>query len=171
MVKNIKYFIVDVDGTLTDGGIYYDEHGNELKKFCTKDAAGFLAFHRLGINVIILTGRKCMATEKRMKDLGVKTLYQGVKNKYEFLKDFIYKHNIKKDEIGYIGDDLNDYKPMNLVGYKTCPKNSCDEILNIADYISSKDGGCGAFRDVAEHILKIRNEWSNTINDVYESGT
>lgn len=169
-LHNIKYFVIDVDGTLTDSSIYYDENGNELKKFSSKDAAGFFAFHYVNIKTIVLTGRKCFATERRAKDLNVSYLFQEVKNKYDFLSTFMIENNIKKDEIGYIGDDLNDYKPMSLVGYVTCPKDSCKEIINIANYISPKCGGYGAFRDVAEHILNLRNQWSEAISNAYNFG-
>ena len=84
-LEQIKYLIVDVDGTMTDGGIYYDENGNEWKKFCTKDAAGFWAAKQNGIEIVVLTGRECRATSRRMEELKVKYLYQNVKNKYKFL--------------------------------------------------------------------------------------
>ena len=78
----IKYIVIDVDGTMTDGGIYYDENGNELKKFCTKDAAGFFIAKRVGIKTVILTGRECQATTKRMKELQVDYLFQNITDKY-----------------------------------------------------------------------------------------
>ena len=164
MLEQLKYFVVDVDGTLTDSGIYYDDKGNETKKFSTRDAAGFFAFMRLGINVIILTGRNSFSTKKRMKDLKVKYVFQGVKNKYDFLYNFMKKNHIKKEEIGYIGDDLNDLMPMSLVGYTACPLDSCEEIRKIANYVSKFNGGYGAFRDTVEHILKSTDKWDLVIN-------
>ena len=80
-LQKIKYLIIDVDGTLTDAGIYYDENGNELKKFSTKDAAGFFAAHQVGIQILILTGRACAATTRRMKEMKVEYLVQNCKDK------------------------------------------------------------------------------------------
>ena len=114
---DLKLLVVDVDGTLTDAGIYYDENGNELKKFCTKDAAGFFAAHSVGIKIMVLTGRECAATTRRMTEMKVEYLFQNVKNKVDFLRTFMNQHNLKKENVGYIGDDLNDLPPMMLVGY------------------------------------------------------
>ena len=82
----LKLIVIDVDGTMTDAGVYYDERGNELKKFCTKDAAGFFAAHSVGIKIMVLTGRECAATTRRMTEMKVEYLYQNVKNKAEFLR-------------------------------------------------------------------------------------
>ena len=82
--RTIEYIVIDVDGTLTDAGIYYDEHGNELKKFCTRDAAGFFAAKILGIKTIILTGRECAATLRRMQELKVDHIVQNVKDKVSY---------------------------------------------------------------------------------------
>ena len=106
MKKKVKLLVVDVDGTMTDAGIYYDEHGNELKKFCTKDAAGFFAAHKSGIKIMVLTGRECAATTRRVQtELKVDYLFQNVKDKLSFLKKFMQENEILKEEVGYIGDD------------------------------------------------------------------
>lgn len=92
----IKYIILDVDGTMTDGGIYYDENGNELKKFCTKDAAGIFAARKVGIQIVVITGRECAATTKRLNELEVDYLFQNIKNKKHFLQEFMLRYNIEK---------------------------------------------------------------------------
>lgn len=163
----MKYMVIDVDGTMTDGGIYYDENGNELKKFCTFDAAGFFAAHAAGIKIIVLTGRKCMATKRRMSELKVDYLFQGVKNKRSFLTQFICENNISKEELGYIGDDLNDLPGMKLAGFVACPSNSCEEVKGIANYISPVEGGKGVVRDVISCILKKEGVWDNVIKRIY----
>lgn len=165
-----KLFILDVDGTMTDGGIYYDENGNELKKFCTKDAAGFFAVHAAGAKILVLTGRKCAATEKRMNELKVDYLFQNVKEKSAFIKKFCEDNNIKLEEIVYIGDDLNDLDAMKMAGYVGCPADSCKEVRQQADYISAINGGYGAVRDVIEHIYRLRGEWESLISKVYVNG-
>lgn len=170
MERTIKYLVIDVDGTMTDAGIYYDEHGNELKKFCTKDAAGFFACHEAGIKIMVLTGRECAATTRRMNEMKVDYLCQNVKDKYGFLSEFMQKNRISKEELGYIGDDLNDLPPMKLAGFVGCPEDSCEEIKRIADYVSPVRGGYGAVRDVVEHILKSSNEWETAISKTYGLG-
>ena len=144
MKKKVKLLVVDVDGTMTDAGIYYDEHGNELKKFCTKDAAGFFAAHKSGIKIMVLTGRECAATTRRMTELKVDYLFQNVKDKLSFLKKFMQENEILKEEVGYIGDDLNDIPPMKISGFVGCPSDSCIEVREIADYVSNVKGGYGA---------------------------
>ena len=170
MKRDIKYLVIDVDGTMTDAGIYYDEHGNELKKFSTKDAAGFFAAEKVGIKIIVLTGRKCAATERRMQEMRVDFLFQNVKNKTEFLQHFMEEHRIQKEEVGYIGDDLNDFLPMKLAGFIACPADSCEEILNIADYVSREKGGHGAVRDIIEHMLRESGEWEKAVSGIFGSG-
>lgn len=169
-IGKISHIIVDVDGTMTDGGIYYDEHGNETKKFCTKDAAGYLAAKFVGIKTMVLTGRECAATTRRLTEMKVDFLIQGIKDKYTFLSHFMHEHNISKEQIAYIGDDVNDLAPMKLVGYVGCPADSCKEIKTIADYISPVKGGYGAVRDVIEHILEERGQWAGVISNNYNGG-
>ena len=169
-VGKIQYFVIDVDGTMTDGGIYYDEFGNETKKFCTKDAAGYFAAKMVGIKTIVLTGRESAATTRRLTEMKVDYLFQGVKEKLSFLKQFMQDNNITKEQIAYIGDDVNDIAPMSLVGYIGCPADSCKEIISMADYVSIKKGGCGAVRDVIEHVLGERDEWWKSINAIYNGG-
>lgn len=169
-MRKVNYLVIDVDGTMTDGGIYYDENGNELKKFCTKDAAGFFAARKAGIKIIVLTGRECSATKRRMEELKVDYLYQNIKDKVSFLKNFMKENNLVKEEIGYIGDDLNDLSSMKMVGFVGCPKDSCIEVLEISDYISSLEGGHGAVRDVIEHMLRESGEWNGIVAEVYGTG-
>lgn len=169
-LHEIKYLVIDVDGTMTDASIYYDEHDNELKKFCTKDAAGFFAAHRVGIKILVLTGRRCAAVERRMKELKVDYLEQGIADKVSYLKDFMKHNSICSAEIGYIGDDLNDFLSMKLTGWVGCPHDACREILAVADYVSPVKGGAGAVRDIIEYLLTERHEWEYAVSKVYGIG-
>ncbi len=169
-IDSLKYIVIDVDGVMTDAGIYYDENGNEYKKFCTRDAAGFWALKQAGIKVIVVTGRECEATRRRMTELGVDSLFQNIKNKKEFLEKYITENNIDKETLAYIGDDLNDLPSMSLCGFKLTPIDACSEIKRIADYISPIEGGRGVVRDVAEYVLKARNIWEQIITEVYGIG-
>jgi 3-deoxy-D-manno-octulosonate 8-phosphate phosphatase (KDO 8-P phosphatase) len=170
MERKIKLWIIDVDGTLTDGGIYYDENGNELKKFCTKDAVGFFTLHELGVKTMVLTGRECKATERRMKELKVDFIVQNVCHKFSYIESFLKNHNINWGDVGYVGDDLNDFETMSKCGYKACPNDSCKEIKKIADYISPVCGGHGAVRDIVEHFLMEENEWDKVVEIIYGMG-
>ncbi|SFK44994.1 KdsC family phosphatase [Succinivibrio dextrinosolvens] len=169
-MQSIKLMIIDVDGTLTDGGIYYDNFGNELKKFCTRDAAGFFAASKCGIKIMVLTGRACQATQRRMKELNVDYVEQGVKDKFAFINEFLNKNKINYSEVGYIGDDLNDLYLMHVIGYKACPNDSCREIKEVCDYISPINGGSGAVRDIIEHYLRKNGLWNDAINQIYLAG-
>ena len=166
-LSKIKYIVMDVDGTMTDAGIYYDDNGNELKKFYTRDAAGFFAANTAGIHIVVLTGRECGAVLRRMQDMHVEFIFQNIKNKKEFLDDFMSKHNILKEEIAYVGDDLNDLAAMYSAGFVACPNDAVDEIIEYADYIAESNGGHGAIRDVVKYILSERNEWESTLKRVY----
>ena len=168
--NKIKYLIIDVDGTLTDAGIYYDENGNELKKFCTRDAAGFFAAHQVGIQIMILTGRECAATTRRMKEMKVEYLIQNCKDKVTYIQDFMKENNINKEEMGYLGDDLNDLPGMSLCGFVGCPADACAEVKEKADYVSDIKGGYGAVRDIISYLLKERGEWEEAISKVYGIG-
>ena len=166
-ILDLKYWVIDVDGTMTDAGIYYDDNGNELKKFCTKDAAGFFAAHQVDVKIIVLTGRECYAVRRRMEEMKVDFIFQNVKDKKSFLVNFMKDNNISKNEIGYIGDDLNDFMAMKLVGFVGCPSDACVEIKEIADYISCVEGGKGAVRDIIEYVLRKQGIWKKVIEKIY----
>ena len=164
-----RLIIMDVDGTLTDAGIYYDENGNELKKFCTRDAAGIFVASSLGIITMVVTGRECAATTRRMQDMHVDYVFQNVREKKGFIEEYLKKNGYSKEEVVYIGDDLNDLPTMELAGYIGCPADSCIEIVKMADYVSSKDGGHGAVRDIIEHLLRSVDLWTDSAMDVYRN--
>jgi 3-deoxy-D-manno-octulosonate 8-phosphate phosphatase (KDO 8-P phosphatase) len=158
MYEQITWLVVDVDGTMTDGSIYYDEHGNELKKFNTRDAFGFFAAKRSGIRILVATGRQCAATQRRLMELQVDHLYQGIHDKYALLAEFFTQRGVTKEQIGYIGDDINDLKAMDLATFVACPKDACREVLHVASYVSFLGGGYGAVRDAVEYLLESRGE-------------
>lgn len=166
----VKYFIIDVDGTMTDAGIYYDEHGNELKKFCTKDAAGYMAAHKMGIKLMVLTGRECAATTRRMQEMKFDYIVQKIKDKAAYLKKFMEQNQISGEVLGYIGDDLNDLSSMKLCGFVGCPADACSEVKEQADYISEINGGYGAVRDIISAVLKMRDEWDQAVADIFGMG-
>lgn len=162
--KDLKYLVLDVDGTLTDSGVYYDDNGNELKKFSTKDGTGFNLAHDAGFKIFVITGRECPATLKRMAELKTEYIYQNVQKKAEFLKKLMCDMNIEAKEVAYIGDDLNDIPAMRICGYVGCPQDAAKEVKELADYVSPVYAGHGAMRDVVENILTLRGDREEVIN-------
>lgn len=160
-LKTIRLIVLDVDGTLTDGGIYYDNQGNEFKKFSVKDGLGIIVAQKAGINFLVLTGRKSTIVSKRVNELGISLIYQDVKNKEEVLKEFMKKNKFTGEEVGYIGDDVNDLLAMKLCSYIACPCDAAIEIQEIAHYVSPYKGGEGTVRDIIRTILIQRNEWND----------
>ena len=112
----IRLLVLDVDGTMTDGGVYYDSTGNELKKFAIKDGAGIVLARAAGMQVMICTGRECEAVRRRAQDLHIDYLFQNVHDKAVFLSRFMAEHSLTKQDVAYCGDDLNDLTAMALCG-------------------------------------------------------
>lgn len=151
----VKYLVIDVDGTLTDGGIYYDSHGNEMKKFCAKDGTGFALARAAGLKLIVLTGRESECVRRRMAELNVDIVVQNVKDKTSWLRQYMEEQGLTGSCLGYIGDDLNDLGAMRLCGFVGCPMDACQEVKAVADYVSPKEGGRGAVRDCIEHLNAV----------------
>ena len=166
----IEYLIFDVDGTFTDGGVYYDDNNNEIKKFSTKDGTGMICARAAGIHLIVLTGRNCPATTRRMTELHVDEIVQGVKDKVEWIRNWFMESDVNRDVVGYIGDDINDLGPMKLCGWIGCPADAATEVKEIANCVSSIAGGHGAVRDCIEKLLKDEGIWEEVVNRAYGAG-
>lgn len=156
-VGKIKYLVMDVDGTLTDGKIYMGADGEMMKAFDIKDGCGIHdLLPKANITPIIITGRKSKILENRCNEIGISELYQGVKDKTRKLTEVLGKQ--KFDSVAYIGDDINDLICMMKIkeenGIVGCPADAVDEIKQIADYISSRNGGNGAVREFIEWLRK-----------------
>lgn len=162
-VNNIKLIVLDVDGTLTDGKIYYDSNGNEMKAFNAKDGMAIAQAGKNGIDIAIITGRSSDIVERRAKELGVKYLYQGVHSKVDALELILNNLDINLDQIMYIGDDINDIEVMKKVKYSACPRNAVEEIKRISNIIASKNGGDGAVREIIEIVLKKQDKWISIV--------
>ena len=162
----IKLVLLDVDGTLTDGGIYRGNNGEELKRFNVKDGYAIVNAQKLGIEFGIITGRKSELVEIRSNELKIKYLYQGISEKTVILKEIMQKTELKKEEIAYMGDDLNDILIMKQSGLTGTPKDAADEVIQIADFVSEKNGGSGAVREFVEYILKKEGKWEIFLKNV-----
>ena len=153
----IKLILLDVDGTLTDGGIYLGNSGEELKKFNVKDGYAILNAQKLGIELGIITGAESELLKKRAEKLNIKYLYQGISEKTVILDEIMQISGLQKEEIAYMGDDLNDIKIMKKSGFSGTPLDGVNEAKIIADFVSTKNGGEGAVREFIETILKREN--------------
>ena len=162
----IKLVLLDVDGTLTDGGIYRGNNGEELKRFNVKDGYAIVNAQKLGIEFGIITGRKSELVEIRAKELKIKYLYQGISEKTVILEEIMKKTGLAKEEIAYMGDDLNDVLIMKQVGLSGAPKDAANEVIQIADFISEKNGGSGALMEFVEHILKKDGKWQTFLENL-----
>ena len=162
----IKLVLLDVDGTLTDGGIYRGNNGEELKRFNVKDGYAIVNAQKLGIEFGIITGRKSELVEIRAKELKIKYLYQGISEKIVILEEIMKKDGLSKVEIAYMGDDLNDVLIMKQVGLSGTPKDAVDEVIQVADFVSKKNGGSGAVREFIEHILKKYGKWEIFLKNI-----
>lgn len=160
----IKLIILDVDGTLTDGKLYMDDKDNCLKAFDVKDGFAIVQWIKLGGIVAIITGKSSEIVRRRKEELGIQELAQGVSNKVVELNKLIEKYGITKEEIAYIGDDINDLGVMKEVGFSACPKDAVSEVLERVDYISSKNGGNGAVREIFEKIMKENGMWEKVLD-------
>lgn len=169
-LSKLKWCIIDVDGTLTDSGIYFDSSGNELKKFSSRDFVGVMAAHYIGVKTMIVTGRECEATKRRAEEMKVDYLFQYVKDKKAFIKKFMDENDVETYQLCYIGDDLNDYASMKLAGFKACPADACGEIKEMANYISSYNGGHGVLQDVFRYILSKTGKWDRFVQDEVTKG-
>ena len=145
-----------MDGTLTDGGMYYSENGDELKKFNTRDGMGFQLLREAGIKTGIITSEVTKIVENRAKKLKVDFLYQGKRDggKLAVAKEICERLGITLDEVAYIGDDVNCVDLLTAVGMKACPVDACEEVKAIAGiHVMTKKGGEGCVRDIVEFLL------------------
>ncbi len=149
----IKMFLTDCDGCLTDGGMYYSEFGDEMKKFNTRDGVGFSRLKSRKILTGIITAESVALNERRVKKLGLDIFVDGCKNKLIAVLELCKNYNIKLEEVAYIGDDINDLEVLREVGYSCCPNDAHPTIKSIVDYIATAKGGDGVIREVADKIL------------------
>lgn len=149
-----KLVITDIDGVWTDGGMFYDDSGNELKKFNTSDSAGVLFLQLMDIPLVILTGENTHIVERRAKKLKIEHLYQGVSDKLSKAKEIAQSLGVEFSDVAYIGDDLNDLELLSSVGCSACPNSSPAYVKSICDLVLEKKGGEGVFREFIEFLLE-----------------
>ncbi len=157
IAKNIKLIAFDVDGVMTDGSLTFADDGREIKTFNAKDGLGVVMLAKANLITSIITARENATVENRAKMLNITELYMGSKNKVLALNELIEKYGLTYDEVAYMGDDLPDMCVLEKVGLKCCPNDAVVEVKNICNFISSKNGGKGAVRELCDFILKSKN--------------
>jgi YrbI family 3-deoxy-D-manno-octulosonate 8-phosphate phosphatase len=158
----IELLILDVDGVLTDGRIIMNDQGEEIKCFHVRDGHGLRLLLNAGIHVAIITGRKSKTVKYRARDLGIREVYQGVKNKEFLCNELIQHKKLDKKQVCCIGDDLPDLSMFNQVGISIAVADACPEVRAVADLVTKNKGGDGAVREVCELILKAQGKWPDT---------
>jgi 3-deoxy-D-manno-octulosonate 8-phosphate phosphatase (KDO 8-P phosphatase) len=157
----IKAFIFDVDGVLTDGIVHVTETGEQLRQFNIKDGYALQLAVKRGYKMAVISGGRSAGVKLRLQGLGITNIFMGVDSKIEVYNQFILDHQLKAEEILYMGDDIPDLLLMKLAGLPVCPADAVEEIKSISLYISPKTGGKGCVRDVIEKVLKIQNKWND----------
>jgi 3-deoxy-D-manno-octulosonate 8-phosphate phosphatase (KDO 8-P phosphatase) len=152
-----KIILTDIDGVWTDGGMYYDQSGNEWKKFNTSDSAGVLFCKLMNIPVGIITGENTEIVKRRSEKLKIDYLYQGVSDKVAVAEEIRLRIGVNWEEIAYIGDDIGDIKLLEKVGFSAAPHNASIYIKEKVHLVTNSKGGEGAFREFVEYILKENN--------------
>ncbi len=154
--SKIKLLVFDVDGVMTDGSITYDENGIEYKTFNAKDGHGIAKMNKSGYLTAIITGRKNGTVDRRSEDLHFTEVYQGVKNKLPILEAIMQKYELTYDEVSYMGDDEPDIQILEKVSISACPADAVERVKEICNFISAKNGGKGAVRELCDFIYDAK---------------
>lgn len=169
-LKEITTFIFDVDGVLTNGDIIASDSGEFLRTFNIKDGYALQLAVKRGYLVCVISGGKGLAMQRRFEGLGIQEIFLGVSDKVEVYNTLLTKYNISGQEILYMGDDIPDFKIMQLVGLPTCPADAVAEIKSISDYISPHTGGKTAVRDIIEKVMRVQEKWYDENPSAADSG-
>ena len=166
--EKINTFIFDVDGVLTDGTVTITTKGEMLRRMNIKDGYAIKTAVDQGYNMCVISGGSNEGVRIRLQGLGVTNIYLGAHNKMDQMNEFLHNYNIKLENVLYMGDDIPDYPTMKLAGLPCCPQDAAPEIKEICSYISHKNGGKGAVRDVIEQVLKVQGKWDANFNAKYD---
>ncbi len=150
--SKIKMVVFDVDGVMTDGSITYDENGIEYKTFNVKDGQGIVRITKEGIITAIITARNNATVKHRFENLGMSRLFMGQKDKMVAMKQLLEEYNLDLSQVAYMGDDLPDICVLKEVGLASCPNDAIDDVKELCHFISSKNGGRGAVRELTDLI-------------------
>ena len=151
--RRVRLLALDVDGVLTDGSLYYDQAGNELKCFCTRDGFGMTALQRFGIRIAIITGRTSAIVTRRAQELGIDLVYQGALNKLGAFNDLLCKEGVAENEVCYAGDDLLDIPVLDRAGLSVTVADADSVVKDRVHWVTKLGGGKGAVREICQLIL------------------
>ncbi|MFW6016403.1 MAG: KdsC family phosphatase, partial [bacterium] len=153
---DLKLFIMDVDGVLTDGGMYYSENGDELKKFNTTDGKGIELLRKSGIKTAIITSENTKIIDNRAEKLNIDYIYKGIRDKLKIAKKICEVEKISLNNVAFIGDDINDINLLKKVKLKACPSDAQEEVKKVNGIkVMNKEGGRGAVREFVNHLIYI----------------
>ncbi|MBU0941131.1 MAG: HAD-IIIA family hydrolase [Bacteroidetes bacterium] len=164
LMNEITTFIFDVDGVLTDGSVFINNEGEMHRTMNIKDGYAMKAAVDNGYNVCIISGGSNEGVRVRLRNLGITDIHLGSPDKVATFNEYSDVYSINPEQVLYMGDDIPDYHVMKLVGLPTCPQDACPEIKGISKYISHKNGGKGAVRDVVEQVMKVQGKWMESFN-------
>tara|TARA_B100000609_G_C17146758_1_gene398596 strand:+ start:547 stop:1062 length:516 start_codon:yes stop_codon:yes gene_type:complete len=159
--KNIKNFVFDVDGVLTNGGLYILPSGEFMRKMNAKDGYALKLALIKGYNIAIITGGKENNIKERLNKLGIKNVFLNAHNKLPILENYLTENNLNIKNTLYMGDDIPDIECIQKVYVSSCPNDAVYEVKEASDFISSYKGGEGCVRDVIEQVLRINNDWEH----------
>lgn len=159
LLTNVKAFVFDVDGVLTDGSVTLMPDGEQVRIMNIKDGYALQLAIKKGYKIAIISGGRSEMVRKRLNGLGITDVYLGISDKTDAFKEFLEIYELNASNILYMGDDIPDHEVMKRVGVPTCPKDAAPEIRNISLYVSDKNGGKGAVRDVIEQVMKVQGCW------------
>ena len=159
ILNHITTFIFDVDGVLTDSSVHVSETGEMLRIMNIRDGFAMKAALESGFNVCIISGGSNEGVRIRLRNLGITDIHLAAPNKVETFKEYVELYQINPENVLYMGDDIPDFHVMQLVGLPTCPQDSSPEIKAISSYVSHRNGGKGAVRDVIEQVMKVQGKW------------
>ena len=162
--KTITTFVFDIDGVLTNGTLLVLNDGQLARQMNIKDGYALQLAIKKRYRVVIISGGTSNAVKERLEKLGVTEVYLKVENKKDKLSQYIANNNLQWNEVLFMGDDIPDYMPMQMVGLACCPADAVAEIKQISKYISPLNGGNGCARDVIEKVLKLNNHWDLDTN-------
>lgn len=163
---HINTFIFDYDGVLTDGTVLTTESGDQLRTGYVRDGYALHLAIKKGFNVAIITGGTSSSIQKRCETLNLKDVYIAIGNKIDTFNKYITEKKIHKEHVLYMGDDIPDYKVMQMVGFPACPADAAEEIKSISKFISHYKGGKGCVREIIEQVMKVQGKWMN--HDAFE---
>ncbi|MFH1777857.1 MAG: HAD-IIIA family hydrolase [Candidatus Omnitrophota bacterium] len=165
--KRVKAIIFDVDGVLTDGKIYYTNGGDELRAFNVHDGMGIELLRKAGIKTFIITGKRSNIINRRAKDLKIDKVFQNSSNKIVAYKKILKAYNLNDDQVCFIGDDLLDLEVLRRVGFSVTVPKANASIKDVCCYVTQKQAGDGAVREVIEFILKAQNKWNEITQNYF----